>query len=412
MAPVQIPDVVLFTPGRACAGPLAIVLHEWHSGIESLDAAMQFCPRRRPAQSPGCHTSYHYGIGGSCQFHQYIDNADTAWGFGLSPVTCPTPPCPPDACSLCTGLTADQYNPDLDGNPPVLPVWAVGPDGTVNCAVKHVAVTNLFPTNQSLGSGPCCLPDAKAYRCLVESLCYIFQTADIVPSQSTLLVHCNELICLDIDQLVEDILACINTPPPPGLPCNCAPTAEQFCATLATLPVSQSPTLLVLGDDCQFHPTADAFNVVAADTPSIDTTVVEAPPNTFTISADAIISPDAGNSLSIHANGLYANRGELIVAPILNAGVIDPTSGTDVYVYSSVGVGAATLVDPVAGEKNDLWIKNISASVFSVAAASLIDGVGVIALDGTVPAGYPFGNNGGEAVHLVYDFANTTWYVL
>ena len=82
------------------------------------------------------------------------------------------------------------------------------------------------------------------------------------------------------------------------------------------------------------------------------------------------------------------------------------------FVYSSVGAGAVTLVNPIAGEKTDLWVKNISASVLTITAASLIDGVGVITLDGTIPAGYPFGNNGGESVHLVFDTANVTWYVL
>ncbi len=426
MAITQFPSL-LFTPGRACAGPLAVVLHGFSSGIEVLDLEMDRCPRPRPLCSPGCHTSFHYGVDG-CVIHQYVATADTAWGFGLTAPTCPPPVCPPDPCASCTGLTADQYNPVLStGLPPVIPVFGADAQcpGTANCGVIHVAIPGQSGFSALDPFGQCCFffggdpldPDFdpttnKVYNCLVKSLCEIFDAAGLVPTVNNLLIHCNELLCLDTARLVEDILLCLNAPVPPIPPCICAPTAVQLCQTLGTVLLGAPSAGPFLGQDCLFHASLVDVTVTALDTATINTTAVEAPTNTFTLSSDVIISPDTGNTLEARVNGLFADRGTLSVVPILNAGTIDPTSGNDVFVYSSVGAGAVTLVNPIAGEKVDFWVKNISASVLTITAASLIDGVGVITLDGTIPAGYPFGNNGGEAVHLVFDTANVTWYVL
>lgn len=414
MAPISlIPDVLLFTVGRApCVAPLAIVLHEYTSGIEALDAQMQRCPRPRPTCPPGCHTSFHFGVGGNCNFHQYVDLANTAWGFAVTPATCPEPLCPPDPCESCTGLTVDQYNPDLLGNPPVLPAFLADACGTANSCVIHVAVNSLFPTNQSLGDGPCCAPNADAYKCLVQSLCYIFDTAGLVPTQSTLLVHCEELICLDIDQLVIDILACLAIVPPPLPPCNC---------------------------------TADV-SVVALDTVTVNMTVVEAPVNTFTVSADVIISPDVGNNLTALPNGLFVGEGvpdapvcadqahlplvlgnsgaggaavwgkprrpAMAMESVADGEVINPSTGSDLYLLIGGGAGNVELLPPVGCEKTDLWIKNLSAFAFTVESADQIDGVDPITLEGTTAGTYPFGNNGGEAVHLIWDPIATTWYIV
>lgn len=459
MAPISlISDVQLFTPGRACAGPLAVVLHGYSSGLEVLDAEMQRCPRPRPAQSPGCHTSFHYGVGVG-GFHQYVLTANTAWGFGLTPPTCPEPICPPDPCASCTGLTVDQYNPDLDGNPPVLPALVAGPDGTANCGVIHVAVTG-----QALGFDlDCCrfFQNPQNYQQFVIALCQIFTAAGLVPSQSTLLVHCEELICLDIDQLVLDVLAadcvfapvspCIQCPPGSGLTVLDTDTVDLTLAVgVLSADVLISGTagndLVALPDGLFVDADAASVTITALDTSCINTTVTEGPPNTFVVSAVPIISPNADNVLDCLVNGLYVEAFAIPAAPVCvpelahlplvlgndGAGgaavwgkpqrpamltafvttglLIDPSTNNDLYLLTGAGGGDVDLLPPVDCEKTDLWIKNISDDVFTVNSAELIDGVATIDIAGTIPGGYPFSNNGGEAVHVIW--TGTTWYIV
>lgn len=495
-------DVLLFTPGRTpCTGPLAIVLHGYSSGIEMLDLEMERCPRPRPRQSTGCHTSFHYGVDG-CNIHQYVALANTAWGFGVTPPTCPAPICPPDECASCTGLTVAQYNPDLDGNDPILPAFVAGTDGTANSCVIHVAVTGQSGFSALDAYGDCCRWMEKSYQCFVRSLCEIFEASGLTPSQTTLLVHCQELLCIDIDQLILDILACLDAPPAPPIPCQCTPTTAQFCASLSTVPVLLTPATSALGPDCAFHPIVAApivdVAVVGVDTATVDITVVEAPANTFTVSSDVIVSPDAGNQLVAQVNGLFVpasatyrdctglplpNNSVLLQPPtvgstdpssgiILNSTDADqctvfltaPVCGSAVYNNPPRGVLAAAndgtvrwshgwvnpslviaatvgffdfntaanqsngkrvlisahdevnLINPAtACDNHEVWVKNIGVTPLTIQAnggATLIDGQLAITLDGVIVAGYPFGNNGGESVHLVYDDVTAQWYVL
>lgn len=325
MDPVSlIDDVRLFTTNRDCVGPLAVVLHSFSSSIETLDNEMERCPRIRPTMSPGCHTSYHYGIGAGCTFHQYVDIDNTAWGFGVLAPTCPEPICEPSECDSCTGLTAAQYNPNFDGVLPTLPAWSVGADGTVNCAVIHVAITGA--SNNDLD---CCrfLTDPQSYSCFVKALCSIFEEADITPSQDTLLVHCGELPCLDIDQLVIDLLLCADAPIPVPPPCNCTPIA----------------------------------------------------------------------------------RG---VANVPDEGTIAVNSST-AMVYTSTTGGSITIDTPASSYSNtEFNIKNLSAVPLVVNSIDLIDGQLLITLAGTIASGYPFGADGGEAVHLVWNFDTESWMII
>lgn len=430
MAITQTPTI-LFTAGRACTGPLAVVLHQYDSGLGMLDSEMARCPRRKPAQSPGCHTSFHYGVDG-CIVHQYVANADTAWGFGVTPPTCPPPVCPPNPCESCTGETVDQYQTDLDGNPPVLPPFVLGPDGTVNCGVLHVALaTGINP------SSGCChfLENAQAYGCYVKSLCQIFQLAGLIPSQTTLLVHCEELPCLDIDQLILDILACINAPPPPVIPCQCTATPVQFCAALDNVPVSETSALFALGTDCEFHPIVGAAQpvvMVGVDTTFLDTTVVEAPANTFSVSVGFVAVPACtdGSVQVTNFNGeVYlgdSNSAPGTVAwkrrfsdPVqeTSGGVVNLSTlraaGKNVLIVDS-NAATLTLTNPPSGTcaEKHLYIKNINALDLQVNSADLIDGQPFITLDGVVVGSYPFGNDGGEAVHLVWRTAASSWAVL
>lgn len=504
-------DVLLFTPGRApCVAPLAIVLHGYSSGIEMLDLEMERCPRPRPRQSTGCHTSFHYGVDG-CNIHQYVALANTAWGFGVTPPTCPAPICPPDECASCTGLTVEQYNPDIDGNDPVLPAFVAGTDGTANSCVIHVAVTGQSGFSALDAYGECCRWMEKSYQCFVRSLAQIFIASGLVPSQTTLLVHCQELLCIDIDQLVIDILVVINTPPAPPPPCNCqavSVTPAAVCTALATFDDSLVAATVALGPDCLFHPITDV-NVVGLDTTTVDITVVEGPVGTFTISADTIVDTDflcdqlsaltevgaavgdvrvvgvtvgevtgcglftvpvqniqAADTTTIDttvvegpatiftvssaivnapatcaatslqsANHVNFNSGHWVLssrpdvdagAPVwrkLGAGYVgggDTGAGAiDVNNTATSGVryrsvtGNQTINVPTNDcSLTELYIKNVSAAPITVTGVgTTIDGVAAITIDGTIPAGYPFGNNGGESVHLVWNPGRAEWQV-
>lgn len=360
--------VQLFTAGRAPGPASAVVLHEYCSDLGSLDLQMERCARPRPAQSPGCHTSFHYGIANGF-IHQYVALANTAWGFGVTPPSCPEPLCPPDPCESCTGLTADQYNPDIDGNPPVLPVWVVGADGTVNNRVIHVAVAgscNRDPNN-------CCLflTNEKAYDQFVVSLAEIFAAAGLVPSQTTLLVHCNELNCLDIDQLVLDILAVV--PVPPFVGCECITDVDP-------------------GDGL-------AMSIAAG-----------------TIVTDITLDPDVSNILSLSPAGLLGTSSgapePVIATPAPNT-VFNPNTdpGNRILVVTAAPGDTLTITTPLASVL-ELYIKNVGPEALTIATsgAELIDGVATIELAGVVAAGYPFGNDGGESVHLLWNSAN--WFVL
>lgn len=364
--------VQLFTVGRAPGPAAAIVLHEYCSDLGSLDLQMERCARPRPAQSPGCHTSFHYGISGSF-IHQYVALANTAWGFGVTPPSCPEPLCPPDPCESCTGITADQYQPDIDGNAPVLPVWVAGADGTVNNRVIHVAVAgscNRDPNN-------CCLflTNDKAYTQFVTALAEIFVAAGLVASQTTLLVHCEELNCIDIDQLVIDVNAVV--PVAPFVGCECITDVDP-------------------GDGLTMSITGGA------------------------IVTDIELDPDPSNILSLSPDGLLAVSSgapgvevDSAVAPGGSVNVNTPGAANRYLIVSNVPGGNIDLILPVAQPDLDIYIKNIGTEALTITPiGTTIDGVALITLAGTTAGTYPFGNNGGESVHLLWDSVGGDWYVL
>lgn len=305
--PIQRPTM-LFTPGRTC--PLeAVVLHAYASGIEMLNLEMNRCPRPRPNAPRKCHDSFHFGIG-NCNFTQYVAIADTAWGFYFIPTpVCPVPPCP--IIQTCDGIGVDQYNTDLDGNLPTPPV-GVGPDGTANCAVIHVAIST-GSNNLSL----CPELSPQAYKCLVRDLCYIFAQAGLTPvSGVTLLTHIGELVDLDLDQLAVDIQECLDFVPPPLPPCDCAVTITatdtntiNFTAvgnniTGSVIISPDAGNTLVAQANGLFVPATDV-TLTAIDTTCLDLTITESPDNTFTVSGAPVISPTLGNQLTCSPNGLF-----------------------------------------------------------------------------------------------------------
>lgn len=323
----------------------------------------------------------------------------------------------------------------------------------------------------------------------------IFIASGLTPTQTTLLVHCSELLCLDIDTLIIDINAVIDQPPAPLPSCNCTATVvapAAICTALATLPTAVTPATVVLGDDCEFHPLPVAdITVVGTDTATVDITVVEAPIGTFTVSATVIpsydllcetiqelepqgdvgsvvqvvgtiqgegttcglytipvidilaldtatvnttvaeaptgvftvssavnVSATAGNSITQNLDGLYVpiptNRNEVLVLPnatVITQALLDSNNASTVIITGDVD-GQVSIEPPSSSQDKHLWIKNATLAQLDIdsTGGELIDGVLIITLDGTIPAGYPFGNNGGEAVHLVW--AGTAWYIL
>lgn len=447
MAIIQIPGSLLFTPNRACAGPAAVVLHSYGSGIEMLDLEMDRCPRPRPLTSPGCHTSFHFGVG-SCTTHQYVGLQDTAWGFYQIPTpSCPTPPCP--IVQTCNGVGADQYNPDADGGP-ATPGFGAGPDGTANCAVIHVALTG---TGSSTSGGIFCINgpifNERAYKCLVQSLCEIFRAAELVAIEgTTLLTHVGELYDLNLAQLAEDINECLVTPVTPPTPCVICPPADIDVLDTSTINLTLASDTL----SGVVRVSSDAGNIIdvvadglfaeinVTDTPTVDLTLT----GDNTISADVNVSADDGNQIIVNPDGLYVPpfledspecsdslpsvtvvlgadgeggwvwgtpaRGKMLVEAVEDGDTIVPGTA-DVYTFSGADEGTVELSD-VDGECTitDIHIKNLSSENLTITSSSLIDGVAGIVLTGTIPTGYPFGNNGGDSVHLVW--TGTTWIVI
>lgn len=456
MAPVLIPDVVLRTVGRTgCDGPLAVVLHAWDSGIEQLDSAMSLCPRPRLLCPKTCHQSFHFGIGGACNFHQYVDIDDTSWGFYSAVPTCPEPTCPEDECASCTGLTVAQYNPDVDGNPPTLPAFVADDCDTANGCVIHVALTNLYPTNQQMGSGLCCDKALPGYICAVQSLAWIFTEADLDPSTTTLLVHCNEHNCIDIDVLVEDIIAYQNQPAPVPPDCRCTATTlapAALCAVLADLDTSLSAGTLALGPDCEFHPLPDSLTncagvdlvpgvaVIAKADITGAATVVSASFTPLALSGGGCpvkqVAPDCDDETILPVSA--SEKGNIVLTPgtagsvtwaradfISDRSYAGPTidiSASDVlangptFIFTSIGgTGTSVAISDLGGTctGKHLWIKNGTNSILTITHADPIDGsLNPITLDPVNAGAYPFGNDGGEAVHLIWNDVAGGWYVL
>lgn len=382
MTAIKFPSL-LFTPGRDCEGPTAVVLHEYKSGLEMLDKEMDRCLRPRPLCSPGCHTSFHYGVG-ACHLHQYIDLEDTAWGFWFEPTpACPVPPCP--VVQECDGIGPEQYNPDFDGNPATPDVTASETCQDANCSVIHVAVITGTTT---VSDGIFCINSPtfseSAYRCLVQALCEIFDAAGLTPvSGTTLLTHIGELVNVDVDQLAIDILACLNAPIPPLPPCDCIPVETPNTVTdTATINFTASGTYnrnitgsvnlsatvgnqITVNPDGLFVAAGAETPITVVDTPSVNLTANGV--NNHTLQADVIISPDAGNILTLQPNGLYTPHSvSLVIVPFTGSNpAIDSTQG-DVFLYTGAVDPVKVLAEPDVGDVNHLWVVNNGSSSLTV----------------------------------------------
>lgn len=89
--------------------------------------------------------------------------------------------------------------------------------------------------------------------------------------------------------------------------------------------------------------------VIGADTTTVDTTVVEAPAGTFTVSSEVIISPNAGNTLIDDGDGLYVSTGSGIA--VADTACIDMTLAAGVI--SAVPILASEYPGyPIAGSNS------------------------------------------------------------
>lgn len=224
--------------------------------------------------------------------------------------------------------------------------------------------------------------------------------------------------------------------------------AIDVCALLAVRPdgadvlVSPIPTAIkVLGDDCEFHslvvPPApiytacdgaplettdlvltankiDPAGAVSADRVLVDTgacpTYLRAPACDDTLpSIPVVFGADANGNMAFGVPWRAKLRVFTQLLPIE-----DHLNGNDVRVYRGTAAGTVRLTEPEDCRKNDVYIKNRSGFPLTVVAqaGATIDGQASIVLDPVVPGGYPFGNDGGESVHLVWDAAASEWLVL
>jgi hypothetical protein len=190
------------------------------------------------------------------------------------------------------------------------------------------------------------------------------------------------------------------------------PTPDNFEVSAVPILSTDPGNVLECRPTGLYAPGNTIADVIGQDTDCMDVTVVQAPAGVFTLSVDPIISTGAGNQITCESDGLFVPGFQTVTFKALTAAeVIDPSDPFDVY-HNSIASNMVSLLAPAPGDRNSIWIKNLEVTDLIVTSVDLIDGVAAITLDGTVPAGYPFGNNGGEAVHLVYDAALATWLIL
>lgn len=281
--------------GRVGTGAVkAIFLHAIEEDINNIVLDARNCCNR------DCLSSVHYVVDvAGCVIHQFVPEADTAWGFEWIDPTLDPPACPPAAaacqpCGVCTIETTDAI---FTGETP--PLANLDP----NAFVIHVALAMPVAqvpagnTNQTGFTEDCDVLTACAklgkcsYDTLVALLADIFDRFPLLtPSATTIRKKGCGLDCIDIAQLIIDINA-VPAPVAPfsrlctdlktfaaGAPVlafgtdiagNCvqgpiAPTAAVICTQIQTFPVGAASAGPFLGTDCQFHPVTFPTDVFVA----------------------------------------------------------------------------------------------------------------------------------------------------
>jgi hypothetical protein len=196
-------------------------------------------------------------------------------------------------------------------------------------------------------------------------------------------------------------------------------------------------------------------SITGTDTDCFQVTASEPTENNFEIAVTPIISPAPGNTLSCTAAGLYAASSDFIITPAPSCTSSVPQVGTMIVgadgsglpewqrirwnrtmasaggaitqaaliaagwkdkVLVTAGPAGSVTIEPPTDECgiHEIWIKNVDASnvlTVSSSGAETIDGVASITLDPAL-GGYPFGNNGGEAAHIIWDIVTAAWYIV
>ena len=174
----------------------------------------------------------------------------------------------------------------------------------------------------------------------------------------------------------------------------------QVCAELSSLPTGADAIAgtLLLGDDCEYHAV-----------PDFQTALVT--PACIGLPSLPVVLGGDGTTLG---DPIWGTPARMPLAVVTFTAVLDTigVEGTDVWVYTGGANHAVDLEGPAAEcTTNDLWIKNRSAFTLTITpVVGTIDGVASITLAGTNPGTYPFGTDGGEAVHLIWD--GTNWIIV
>lgn len=115
----------------------------------------------------------------------------------------------------------------------------------------------------------------------------------------------NALSCLPNGLFASDVSIAVQDTDCIDLEVVEGPGSNDFVLT-ANLNISAvaGNTVACLADGLYVNPAAGSVTIQPGDTTCVNTTVIEAPPGTFTISSVPVISPTAGNQLTCSPNGL------------------------------------------------------------------------------------------------------------
>ena len=353
-------------PGRNGNVIQGIVLHCLKESLEEYDQLV--CKNHKIGKAKPSHASMHYAIGYSGGIHQYVEDANIAWGFA-------------------------DYLSNFPGPYPVSGLnWALvtaNPTVSPDYYVLHIGLESGVPINDNECvncAGPTVL-DRGGYRQLVHLLAYLAQTYSIPLDtghvqfdQAINVAAEDECQCHDIVLLLADVAAYCEPcespadPLPDGTIFKLRGMTDPTCADVGcdvyqdgdafvkdhespwvgtagpgititpgglnghaprieinpcTVPTSPGTIANVMGKDsagCLVTEDGESFVVARetpitiADTASID--LASSGVNGHTLQADAKISAAAENVLQVNLDGLYVPRGAdvAVLGPIVGEG--------------------------------------------------------------------------------------------
>lgn len=282
-----------------CAAPVAVVLHEITLPLSGMDD--QAC---RPTCEARPHGSFHFANEG-CEWRQYVDTANTAYGFGIGAANAEIPPTLPSGC----------------------------PTGTADQKVIHIAIN--WRSLLSPRTCPTCNVTDGIPQCLCEFLAWVFQSNGITLNAANLVKSLGELKTLDIPTLIgciQSVIDCYNDmiePPPLGSLC---PNLVDTTDTSLPLVVQDGrclKRLVVPPGSCNNRPTRFAF------TPSGYNTMQAVRP---------VYTNVSGSFIPVELNQLVLLSGSVVVqAPSCDYAIITIKN------TSTVAVTVTASVDGVPG---------------------------------------------------------------